>query len=95
MKPEIVPSTKAERHLAKQLAKERDNANVHKAALEHLRKIHDREKKKNVEYMRRMCQYRSKDGHVNVCDRDDGPVRCNQNTIEECPHYIFVMGGDV
>jgi len=88
MKPEVRPSTKVELELSKKLDKSKDSEKAHRDALEHLKRIHARYKKKSMEIQRLHCDQRSKEHSVWVCDMSGGPARCNMNTIEQCPHYI-------
>ena len=94
MTPEVRPSTKEERYLSKQVDKWKEDAKAHKAGLDHLKRDITRMKKKHLEYMRMICKDKSRDHRVNVCDRDDGPTRCNKNSIDDCPHRIFVYGDE-
>jgi len=94
MKPNVTVSVAAEREWSKMINDAKDGEERYKKAYKDAQKTLTRERRKHVEYMRKICHYRSKDGNVNVCDIDDGPDRCNKNTLKSCPHYIFVFGGE-
>ena len=91
MKAKITPGARIEREWSKMINECKRDA---EEAILMARRYKDRFRrhiKKSKEIMRLNCKWRSKDGTVWVCDHaGDGPVRCNRNTMEECPLCILL-----